>query len=232
MRHSSLPTHGRPESEQLLMPALESAPMKAFPALRLPAWVTPVSVAFFGSLLLTVIAHQGKAINLRRHPVCARTALEFLDNGFGAARQVFNWPFLPILMALVAKLTGLGPEHAGYLLNALFMAGAGASAGFLCRTGPMAGNRLGDLPRGACHSGPQRIPSRTVARIRVLVFCHARLLAGFALGGKTRAGRLPCLFTPALARQRFSGPRLRRSLPRCSFGRSGRPRVLSASGAC
>lgn len=96
--------------------------MKPFSTLRLPVWVTPVSVAFFGSLLLTVIAHQGKAINLDGI-LYVHTALEFLDNGFGAARKIFNWPFLPILMALVAKLTGLGPEHAGYLLNALFMAG-------------------------------------------------------------------------------------------------------------
>ncbi len=99
--------------------------MKAFPVLRLPAWVTPVSVAFFVSLLLTVIAHQGKAIN-RDGILYVHVALEFLENGFGAARHLFNWPFLPILMALVAKLTGLGPEHAGYLLNAFFLAGAGA----------------------------------------------------------------------------------------------------------
>lgn len=97
--------------------------MKPFPALRLPVWVTPVSAAFFGSLLLTVIAHQGKVINLDGI-LYVHTALEFRDNGFAAARNIFSWPFLPILMALVAKLTGLGSEHAGYLLNALFMAGA------------------------------------------------------------------------------------------------------------
>jgi hypothetical protein len=99
--------------------------MKPLSALRLPACVTPVSVAFLVSLLLTVIAHHNKSINLDGiHYV--RTALEFLNNGFDAARDTFNWPFLPILMALVAKLTGLGPEYAGYLLNAFFLAGAGA----------------------------------------------------------------------------------------------------------
>jgi hypothetical protein len=96
--------------------------MKPVSALRLPAWVTPVSVAFLVSLLLTVIAHHNKSIN-RDGILYVHVALEFLDNGYGAARQLFNWPFLSILMALVAKLTGLGPEHAGYLLNALFLAG-------------------------------------------------------------------------------------------------------------
>ena len=99
--------------------------MKPFPVLRLPAWVTPVSVAFVVSLLLTMIAHQNKSINLDGI-LYVHAALEFLDNGFDAAREIYRVPFLPILMALVAKVTGLGPEHAAYLLNALFMAGAGA----------------------------------------------------------------------------------------------------------
>lgn len=99
--------------------------MKSFSNLRLPSWITPVRAAFLGSLLLTVIAHQGKAINLDGI-LYVHTALEFLDNGFDAAIKTYRFPFLSILMALVAKLTGLGPEHAGYLLNAMFMAGASA----------------------------------------------------------------------------------------------------------
>lgn len=96
--------------------------MKSIPALRLPAWVTPVSVAFVGSLLLTLTAHHNKSINFDGI-LYVHSALEFLDGGFDAAKKVYRFPFLPILMALVAKLTGLGPEHAGYLLNTLFMAG-------------------------------------------------------------------------------------------------------------
>jgi hypothetical protein len=96
--------------------------MRPVLAFRLPAWVTPVSVAFFGSLLLTVIAHHNKSINLDGI-LYVHSALEFLDNGFDAAKAVYRFPFLPILLALIAKLTGLGPEYAGYLLNALFMAG-------------------------------------------------------------------------------------------------------------
>ena len=97
--------------------------MKFIQTIRLPNWITPVSVAFVGSLLLTVIAHQGKAINLDGIWY-VYTALEFIDKGVAGAGTAFNWPFLSILMGLVSRLTGLGPEHAGYLLNALFMAGA------------------------------------------------------------------------------------------------------------
>jgi hypothetical protein len=97
-------------------------PMNPFPASRLPAWITPVRAAFVGSLLLTWIAHHNKSINLDGI-LYVHSALEFLENGFDAAKAVYRFPFLPILMALVAKLTGLGPEHAGYLLNAVFMAG-------------------------------------------------------------------------------------------------------------
>jgi hypothetical protein len=96
--------------------------MRPVLAFRLPAWVTPVSVAFVGSLLLTLIAHNNKSINLDGI-LYVHAALEFFDGGFDIAKIIFGWPFLPILMAVVAKLTGLGPEHAGYLLNALFMAG-------------------------------------------------------------------------------------------------------------
>ena len=80
--------------------------MKPFPALRLPVWVTPVSVAFFGSLLLTVIAHQGKAINLDGI-LYVHTALEFLDNGFGAARKIFKWPSLPSLPGLARNMPAI-----------------------------------------------------------------------------------------------------------------------------
>lgn len=90
---------------------------------RLAAALTPVRTAFVGSLLLSLLARSGGMIN-RDGMLYVDTARTFLDGGFGAAREVFSWPFLSILMAAVAQLTGLGLENAGYLLNALFMAGA------------------------------------------------------------------------------------------------------------
>jgi hypothetical protein len=52
------------------------------------------------------------------------TARAFMDGGLEAALTVFPWPFLSIAMAWVSQVAGIGLEASGYLLNALFMAGA------------------------------------------------------------------------------------------------------------
>ena len=88
-----------------------------------PRWLTPVTAAFAGSLLLSLVARLGSTIN-RDGMLYINAAQAFLDGGFAAAKAVFAWPFLSIGIAIVSKLTGLGLENAGYLLNALFMAGA------------------------------------------------------------------------------------------------------------
>ena len=90
---------------------------------RLPRWLNPVTTALAGSLLLSLVARLGSTIN-RDGMLYINTAQAFLDGGFAAAKASFAWPFLSIGIALVSKLTGLGLENAGYLLNALFMAGA------------------------------------------------------------------------------------------------------------
>jgi hypothetical protein len=90
---------------------------------RLPGWLTPVVAAFIGSLLLSLTARLGSTLN-RDGMLYVRTSQAFLEGGFDAAKELFNWPFLPILMAVVSKVTGLDLENAGHLLNALFMAGA------------------------------------------------------------------------------------------------------------
>ncbi len=90
---------------------------------RFTTWLTPVRAAFLGSLLLSLAARIGGTIN-RDGILYVDTARLFLEGGFGAARELFSWPFLPILIATVSQLTGLGLENSGYLLNALFMAGA------------------------------------------------------------------------------------------------------------
>lgn len=90
--------------------------------LRMPRWLTPVSAAFAGSLLLSLAARLSGSIN-RDGMLYVNAAQLFIDGGFSAAREIFAWPFLPVLIGILAKITGLGPESAGYLLNALFMAG-------------------------------------------------------------------------------------------------------------
>ena len=94
--------------------------MRFRPILR--QWLTPVSTAFAGSLLLSLIALFGSTLN-RDGMLYVQTAQLFLDSGFPAAIEKFGWPFLSISMALVSRLSGLGLETTGHLLNALFMAG-------------------------------------------------------------------------------------------------------------
>lgn len=85
--------------------------------------VPPGWAAFFGSLLLSLIAVQQGTLN-RDGMLYVDTARAFLEGGFNTAHNAFHWPFLPILMAMVSQVTGLGLEGSGHLLNGLFMAGA------------------------------------------------------------------------------------------------------------
>ncbi len=92
---------------------------------RLRPILTPTRVAFFASLILSFAAWMTSTIN-RDGMLYVDTARIFLDQGFAAAKASFQWPFISIFIALSAKLTGLPLEAAGYLMNALFMAGASA----------------------------------------------------------------------------------------------------------
>lgn len=92
---------------------------------QIPSFLGPTQAAFFVSLLLSLIAGLDGTLN-RDGMLYIDTAKIFLEEGFAAARTNFSWPFLPICIALFAKLTGLGLETAGFLMNALFMAGASA----------------------------------------------------------------------------------------------------------
>lgn len=85
--------------------------------------VGPARTVLFGSLLLSFISIQQNIIN-RDGILYVETAYRFMEGEFQAAVNLFNWPTLPFLMAMLSKLTGLHPELAGHVLNALFMAGA------------------------------------------------------------------------------------------------------------
>ena len=91
---------------------------------RLVSFATPVRVAFLGSLLLSLVAILTNPVLNRDGILYVETARSFSQGGVSAAFNSFNWPFLSILMAVVSKLTGVGLETTGQLLNALFMAGA------------------------------------------------------------------------------------------------------------
>ena len=52
-----------------------------------PRWLTPVTAAFAGSLLLSLVARLGSTIN-RDGMLYIHTAQAFLDGGFAAAKQI------------------------------------------------------------------------------------------------------------------------------------------------
>lgn len=88
--------------------------------------ISPVQATFVGSLSLSLVALLNNPTINRDGILYVETARIFLQDGYIAATKSFNWPFLSILMALVSKLTGIGLEKTGHLLNAVFMAGASA----------------------------------------------------------------------------------------------------------
>lgn len=92
------------------------------------ARISAVQATFLGSLLLSFVALLSDPTINRDGVLYVETARIFLEDGYVAATKSFNWPFLSILMAIVSKLTGIGLEKTGHLLNALFMAGACALA--------------------------------------------------------------------------------------------------------
>ena len=90
---------------------------------KLASRVSPVGLTFTASLLLSLIAWLDSTVN-RDGMLYVKAATAFGEGGFSAAKDVFNWPFLPVAMGVVSQISGLSPETAGYVLNAFFMAGA------------------------------------------------------------------------------------------------------------
>jgi len=85
-------------------------------------WIGPLRMAFVGSLLLSWLALQGSLIN-RDGIFYVDAARALLEPAAGISGTSFDWQFLSLLMAGLSVLTGLAPETAGHLLNALLLAG-------------------------------------------------------------------------------------------------------------
>ncbi|PKO34139.1 MAG: hypothetical protein CVU34_08980 [Betaproteobacteria bacterium HGW-Betaproteobacteria-7] len=87
----------------------------------------PLSIVFVASLLLSLISLAGMVGPNRDGMLYIETANIFNEEGWTAAKANFDWVFFPIAIALFSRLTGLEAELAGYVLNALLLAGAAAS---------------------------------------------------------------------------------------------------------
>lgn len=93
---------------------------------RLTAWVQAVGAvrtAFVASLLFSWVALHGALLN-RDGILYVEVARAMLEEGFSLRPRGLDWQFLSLLMAALSTLTGLAPETAGHLLNAVFLAGA------------------------------------------------------------------------------------------------------------
>lgn len=85
--------------------------------------VSPVQLAFWGSLLLSWIAVAGAATVGRDAAFYIDIAQTFLDQGVSAAYQRFNWPWFSVLLGASHWVTSLPLETCAYLWCALFIAG-------------------------------------------------------------------------------------------------------------
>lgn len=86
--------------------------------------LSPVGVAFFGSLLLSVIAVSGVVTIGKDAAFYIDIAQRVNADGVQAAILAFDWPWFPILLAWSHSLLGLPYEQAAYLWCVLLMAGA------------------------------------------------------------------------------------------------------------
>ena len=83
----------------------------------------PTGTAFIGSILLSVIAISGSINPNNDGMLYIEAAGVFQDQGLDASRQVFDWLFLPVLIATVSSITSIGLESSAYLISTLLLAG-------------------------------------------------------------------------------------------------------------
>lgn len=88
----------------------------------------PVGVSIIGSLLLSIIAISENITPNNDGMLYIHAAGLYQEQGFAAAAKVFDWLFLPILIASVSLITGLGLEMSAYALSSVFIAGVCALA--------------------------------------------------------------------------------------------------------
>jgi hypothetical protein len=87
--------------------------------------ITPTQFLYLWAILASVAL----SVWLNNHSIInndgisyLRATQAFLDNGFWAAKDIYRWPFYPILIAYTHMLTQLSLEHAAFLLNTVLCA--------------------------------------------------------------------------------------------------------------
>ncbi|MCM2265308.1 MAG: glycosyltransferase family 39 protein [Desulfuromonadales bacterium] len=86
--------------------------------------ISPVRLAFIGSLLLSMVAYWSNPILSKDSAFYLDLANTFNAEGFAATLKRYDWPWYPILIAVSHQATSLSSELCAHLWCALFMAGA------------------------------------------------------------------------------------------------------------
>lgn len=83
----------------------------------------PVRTAFLASIALSLIAIAGSITPNNDGMLYVDTAIAFERGGLAAARELFDWLTLPVLIATLSSLTGLEAQTAAHVLCSLLLAG-------------------------------------------------------------------------------------------------------------
>lgn len=83
----------------------------------------PALCAVIGSLALTLLSIYFNPILARDSALYVDIASTFASEGFANPTKRFDWPWLPVIIALIHKGTGLTLISSGHLLMAVLMAG-------------------------------------------------------------------------------------------------------------
>lgn len=90
-------------------------------------------MVFVLSLLLSCLALMGKVTPNADGMLYVDAARLLLSDGLAAARQLYDWLFLSVLIAGLSSVTGLELQASAYLLAAVFMALLGVVLVGMCR---------------------------------------------------------------------------------------------------
>lgn len=85
--------------------------------------ISPVPLAFFASLLLSLIAIAGTVTVGKDAARYLYVSQQIVEHGSGVAFELFNWPWFSLLLAATQMALGIPLELAAYLWCACLMAG-------------------------------------------------------------------------------------------------------------
>lgn len=89
----------------------------------LPRRVSPVQLAFLGSLLLSLLAVAGTVTLAKDAARYLYVSQQIVEQGPRVAFDLFSWPWFSLLLAATQRLSGLPLELTAYLWCAFLMAG-------------------------------------------------------------------------------------------------------------